>query len=145
MGQLRQQPHYCGTANCTTATQNDQDRDQDLKRTVTFQHEISCCSIHWTYPLKEEQCKGKNHWRILAVVQFIHVGLICIQVGGPRSPGTEDDHGAPNGHHTLDEDHGHRTKIAEADKKLNLKIRWWKFHVDGPSTIFPNRYYSLFL
>ena len=69
--------------------------------------------------MKEEQCKGKNHWPILAVVEVLHVLVIFVQVVSPGTPGTEYDHGAPDGHDTLDEDHGHRTYIAETDEKLD--------------------------
>ena len=74
--------------------------------------------------MKDEQSKGKNHWRILAEVEVILVLAIFLKVVCPRSPGTEDHHGAPDVvYDKQDEEHGHRTKIAEADTKLNLKIQ----------------------
>ena len=58
--------------------------------------------LHRTYPFNDEDWKGKNHWRILAVVQSIHVGA---KVVGPCCPGTKNHHGTPDDHGKVDDAH----------------------------------------
>ena len=68
-----------------------------------------------TYPLKDEQSKGKNHWRILAEVEVILVLAIFLKVVCPSSPGSEDHHGTPDDHDNLDDDHGQSRESVETN------------------------------
>ena len=71
-----------------------------------------------THPFNEENYKGKHHRVILAVVQSILVGVIFLQVVGPRGPGTKDHHGAPDEHDEVDD--GHHPTGHLVDSHANL-------------------------
>ena len=92
------------------------------------QYTIYSHVLQRTYPFNEENWKGENHGLVLAVVQLIHVGVICVQVVGPGGPGTEHHHRAPDEHHEVDDGHdpaghlvdSHADLLAAVDLPVSL-------------------------
>ena len=114
--------HESCTAAGTTAAQDDQYRDCDLKSTHFTFHIARCnicCSNHCTYPFENEQYKGKHHRRILAEVHVIRVIVIFLpSPWSPWSPSTEDYHGSPDGHRKIDDERDHSTRLSEVHTNL---------------------------